>query len=200
MPNLPSAAAASIGLGAALAMGTFTFLFQTASVQTLVNTTYAGLVAPAVQRFEVAWLLATIDRLLDLSVTYSLILWIGFPVVVTLSVRQPAGVFKALGAGVLLPAGTWLLFAYKYLAVGGLSAVFPPFLLWRLSATLCFSWIIAGVLVLPFWLRGRRVSELTKAPTAVRFVCQQCGAEYGSNPTVCVRCGAEGTVRKVDQI
>lgn len=200
MPNLPSAAAASIGLGAALAMGMFTFLFQTASVQTLVYTTYASLVAPAVQQFEVAWLLATIDRLLDLSVTYSLLLWIGFPVIVALSVRQPAGVFKALAAGVLLPAGTWLLFAYKYVAVSGLSGVFPPFLLWRLLVTLCFAWVIAGVVVLPFWLRGRRVSESTKAPAAVHFVCQQCGAQYSSNPAVCVRCGAEGTVRKVNQI
>jgi hypothetical protein len=181
-------------------MGTFTFLFQGASVQTLVYTTYAGLVAPAVQRFEVAWLLATIDRLLDLSVNCSLLLWIGFPVIVALSVRQPAGVFKALATGVLLPAGTWLLFAYKYLAVDGLSAVFPPFLLWRLLVTLCFAWAIAGVLVLPFWLRSRKVSESTKAPTAVRYVCQQCGAEYTSNPAICVRCGAEGTVRKVDEI
>jgi hypothetical protein len=181
-------------------MGVFTFLFQTASVQALVYTTYAGLVAPAVERFEVAWLLATIDRLLDLSVTYSLLLWIGFPAIAALSVRQPAGVFKALAAGVLLPAGTWLLFAYKYLAVSGLSAVFLPFLLWRLVATLCFAWVIAGVLVLPFWLRGRKASESTKAPTAIRFVCQQCGAEYGSNPAVCVRCGAEGKVREVAQI
>lgn len=200
MPNLPSAAAACIGLGAALAMGTFTFLFQTASVQALVYTTYAGLLTPGVQRFEVAWLLATIDWLLDLSVTWSLLLWICFAVVVGLSVRQPAGVFKAVSAGVLLPAGTWLLFAYKYVAVSGLGAVFPPFLFWRLFMTLCFAWLITGLLVLPFWLKGRKASESTKAATAVRFVCQQCGAEYDSNPVVCVRCGAEGTVRRVDQV
>ncbi len=151
MPNLPSAAAVCIGLGAALAMGIATFLLQTASVQALVYTTYGGLVTPAVQRFEVAWLLATIDWLLDLWATWSLLLWVCFVFVVALSLRQPAPMIKAVSAGVLLPAGTWLLFAYKYAAVGGLGAVFPGFLLWRMLMTLCLVWFLGGLLVLPFY-------------------------------------------------
>jgi hypothetical protein len=180
-------------------MGALTYVSQTPSLQTLVYSTYAGLVTPEIQRFEVAWLLATIDRLLDLSTTCSLILWIGLIILVTLSVRHPTSVFKALGATVLLLSGTWLLFAYKYAAVSGLGVLLLPFSAWRLLLTLCFAWAIAGVLVLPFWLKAREISESIRAPNAVRFVCRECGAEYNSNPAVCSHCGAEGTIRRLDQ-
>jgi hypothetical protein len=196
MPNLPSFAAASIGCGAAVGMSALTYVFQAPWVLSLVYSTYAGLVVPELLLFEVAWLLATIDRLLDLSVSLSLVLWIALAILVTLSVRDPAGVFKVLGAAVLLLGGTWLLFAYKYAAVSGLGILLLPFLVWRLLLTLCLTWVTAGVLVLPFWLKARRVSEAIPTPTAVRFVCQGCGAEYSSNPSVCVRCGAEGAIRK----
>jgi len=198
MPHLSSAAATSLGFGGSLALGMLTYLFQNISIQNLVYSTYAGFVAPGVQLFEVAWLLATIDWLLDLSVGWSLILWTCFAVVVALGVRQPSGVLKAVSTGILLPAGIWLLFAYKYLALSGLGAALPSFLLWRLFTTLCFGCVVASVLTIPFLLRGRKLSKPAKASMAVRFVCQRCGAEYKSNPAVCVRCGAEGTVRRVD--
>jgi hypothetical protein len=198
MPNLPSAVAASVGVAAALAMGTFTFVFENVALKALVYNTYGGLVAPGVQLFEVAWLLATIDQLLDLSVMWSFLLWIVFPVVAALTVRKPAGVFKIVATGVLVPAGTWLLFAYKYIAVGGLAAAFLPFLMWRLFMTLCLVAVTAAVLVFPFWLRSHLAFKSVKTPRAIRFACQKCGAEYNSNPVVCVRCGAEGAIREVE--
>jgi hypothetical protein len=195
MPNLRSRVAVPLGLIIALIMSTTIFFFDNSIVQSLVQTTYAVFIDPN-QLFEIAWLLATIDTLLNLTNPLSLILWCTLIICGSLAIHSMNSALKMIGAAIIFPGGTWILFAYKYAYQIGLSIPFLfYFLIWRLIIPLGLSLSATGIISIPFWVLNRRRPIIVEKPAVIHFVCQKCGAEYRSNPIVCVHCGSEGEIK-----
>ncbi len=194
MPNLRSAKAAPIGLLVGSALALIIYFTQSNAIQPIVYFTYIGLIEGH-QLYELAWIMATIDFLLNFTLIFSLILWFGITIVISLIFRNMSATLSILTVAILLPAGTWLLFAIKYLYLPGFSlALLISFFLWQTLMPLGIILGFAALLSLPFILLHRKQLHQEKVPTAIRFACSMCGAEYWSKPVICVECGEEDTI------
>ncbi len=199
MPNLRSSRIAPIGLLIGVGLAVTIFLTQPYIIQTLVSTTYNPLVDP-LQLYELAWIMATVDLLLNFSFQYSLILWLSTTIIVALLLRNLNITISTLSAAILLPAGTWLLFTIKYLYLPGFSIGFLlSFIIWQTLVPLSITLGLAMLITLPFMLYRRQKPPITKAPTTIQSACTKCGAVYRSQPLICVQCGEEGTVIEKQQ-
>ena len=196
MPSLRNAIAIPLGLIITTGLAIVLFVFQHQIIQVLVNTTYLSLLQPH-QLFEVAWLLATIDYLLNLSTMVPLVIWIAIFAITALAFRHARSVFKMVVAALLFPAGTWILFTVKYAIIGGFDSFFLlSFIIWRLLLPLALGLALSGFVSLPFWLWSRKQNAVSEPPVALCFICQECGKKYRSNPQLCVECGSEGRIRR----
>lgn len=199
MTNIRSSAPIPLGIIVASVLALLVFFLDERALNTLVFSTYSGLVnssaSPAF--FEVAWLLATLDRLLDPASLLSLILWLCVIILGVLVFRQPTSSIKMAVTAPLLFGGVWLIFAYKYTSFAAFTlTIFLSFLLYRLLLTLGMIIFVTLLFCAPFWLTKRRHSETVSASDAVLFICKKCGATCRSNPLVCIECGAEGELLK----
>lgn len=193
----PSSAAVPLGIILASFLALLVFVMEGTLLSTIVFTTYHGLVDSSASAtfFEVAWLLATLDWLLNLSSLLSLVLWCSLVVLSILVFRQLSSSIKMITTALLLIGGAWLIFAYKYAALGGFDlSFFMSFLIWRLLVAVLLLVPLTGVLSLPFWFAKRRHSELDDSLVVIQFSCRKCGAEYRSIPLICTNCGAEGEI------
>ena len=194
MPNQRSSKIAPIGLLIGLGLAILIFLTQQSLVYTLVYTTYLPLINP-LQLYELAWIMGTIDLLLNLSFLPSLLLWLGTAIVVALVLRNLNIALSTLSAAILLPAGTWLLFIFKYSYLPGFSIGFLlTFLIWQTFIPLGITLGLAALFTLPFMFYRRQKPLATKIPTKILSTCSNCGAVYRSRPIICVQCGKEGTI------
>ena len=196
MPRLRSATTATIGLLTGIISSVLIFFTQFPALQSMVYTTYLGLIA-SFQLYELAWILATLDFLLNFSNPFVLLLWVITTFFLVLMIRKINAAITAVVIAVLLPGGIWLLFAIKYATVLGFSPVhLLSFFLWQLSLPLALVSLVAALTALPFWVlqRGSQTKdELTKP---LVFLCSNCGATYRSKPLICVECGKEGVIRE----
>ncbi len=199
MSNIRRSAPIPLGVVIASVLALLVFFLDERALNTLVFSTYSGLVDTSASSafFEVAWLLATLDRLLDLSSLLSLLLWSGVIILGALAFRQPTSSMKMTITAPLLFGGVWLLFAYKYALIAAFNIMFfLSFFLYRFLVTLGVVMFVTLLLCVPFSLAKRRRFEQMRVPDSVLFVCKNCGATSRSNPLVCIECGAEGELLK----
>lgn len=194
MPNLRSSRVAPLGLLIGIGLAILVYLTQPLIVQSIVYTTYHSLINP-LQLYELAWILATVELLLNLSFPLSLILWLTVAIVVALLFRDLNITISTLIAAILLPAGTWLLFIIKYLYLPGFSVdIILTFLLWRTFLPLGLTLSLAALITFPFTLYRRQQPVVKQVPTSIQSICSKCGAVYHSHPLICVQCGEEGRI------
>jgi len=199
MPNLRSRIAVPSGILIAIIISLIIYYLDLSAVNSLVYTTYANFINPN-QLFEIAWVLATIDNLLNLTNPLSLILWCTTIIGASLAIHNMNSALKLIGTSLIFPCATWLLFAFKYAAQTGMNPLtIGFFFVWRFMIPLGLSLSATGLISIPFWILNRRKPTIIEKPIAIRYVCQQCGAEYRSNPTVCVHCGSEGKIRNTKE-
>ena len=118
MPNLRSSKIAPLGLLIGFGFAVLIYFSQQLILYPLVYTTYLPLIDP-LQLYELAWIMATIDLLLNMSFQLSLFLWLSIAIIIALTLRNLNITLSTLTAAILLPAGTWLLFTFKYLYLPG---------------------------------------------------------------------------------
>jgi hypothetical protein len=196
MPGLRSATTTTIGLLTGIITSVLIFVTQFSILHSMVYTTYVGLIT-TFQLYELAWILATLDYLLNFSNPISLLLWVLTAIVLALAIRQVNAALTAIMIAVLLPGGIWLLFTVKYATLIGFAPLhLLSFFLWQLILPLVSVSIISGLTALPFWAiqRGSKTGEETQR--ILQFACSGCGALYRSKPVICVECGKEGLVRE----
>ncbi len=194
MPTLRGPALVSIGLLIGTSLSALIYFFHQPLIQPLVYTTYVGLIN-SFQLYELAWIMATIDRLLNITLLSSFFLWLAVTVIVALLVRKTHAILTILSAAILLPAGTWLLFAIKYAPIAGFPLTFLLlFLLWEVLFPIAFVLGVASLLSLPFYIMQRQHPAITEVPKILTCVCRNCGATYRSQPLICVQCGQRGTI------
>jgi hypothetical protein len=172
------------------------FYLTTGPIQSLVYTNYVRLVIPN-QEFAVAWLLATIDRLLSYSLPLSLPLWIILLLIASITLRKTSVILQLVGTTLIFLGGTWVLFAVKYFPTVGIDLNYLfNFILWRLFVPSFLTLFSAWCLTIPFWLWRRTQVIKNESPDSIRFECMSCGAVFQSNPTICVVCGAKQSTRE----
>ncbi len=199
MPNLRSRIAVPSGILIALTISLIIYYLDLPTVHSIVFTSYAGFIDPN-QLYEVAWLLATIDNLLNLANPLSLIIWCTIIIGTSLAIHNMNSSLKLIGTAIIFPGATWLLFTFKYAAQAGMSLLtIECFFLWRLIIPLVLGLSATGLISIPFWISSHRKPTVTETPIAIQFICQECGAQYRSNPTVCVQCGSEGRIRNTKE-
>jgi hypothetical protein len=195
MPTLRSSKFASLGLLLGIGLAIVVYFFQSYNVQMLVYSRYNFLINP-LQLYELAWIMATIDLLLNFSFQFSLLLWLSLAILVALCFRRLALTVSTLIVAMLLPAGTWLLFAIKYFY---LPPFFPLFLLsflfWQILVPLGITLGLSALVTLPFTFYRKQKPSIPKMPSTIQSICSNCGAVYRSQPLICVHCGSEGTMR-----
>ena len=199
MANIRSSAPIPLGIVIASVLALLVYILDERALNTLVFSAYSGLVdsSASTKFFEVAWLLATLDRLLDITSLLSLLLWLFVIIIGVLAFRRPTSSIKMTLTAPLLFGGIWLIFVYKYTSIAAFTlTIFLSFLLYRFLTTLGVTLFGTLLFCFPFWLAKRRHSELVRAPDPVLFICKKCGVTYRSNPLVCTECGAEGGVLK----
>ncbi|MFX1243648.1 MAG: hypothetical protein ACFE8F_01730 [Promethearchaeota archaeon] len=194
MPQLRSFTTTSIGLLAGITASVLVYLTHFKILYSMVYSTYFGLIN-SLQFYEVAWILATFDFLLNLMNPFSFFLWVLMAFLFALILRNMNATLTVLAIAVLLPAGTWLLFAVKYAVFLGFT---PPLLfalfLCRLLFPLALVTTLASLTTLPFWMIQRRQGASVETSRVVQFACSSCGAKYRSKPLICVECGREGVI------
>lgn len=196
MPNLKSSTLVPLGLLSGVFLSSVLYFSQPYLIQTIVYTTYIGLIN-GLQLYELAWILGTIDYLLSFSFMYPLGLWLGFTVIIALLVRKMNASLIIIGTAILLLGGTWLLFTIKYAPeVGFTPGEFFAFILWKILIPLGITLGLAALISLPFSLLQRHQPTTIEAPNILSFVCSNCSAEYRSQPLICVKCGKEGTIEE----
>ncbi len=194
MPTLRSSRIAPLGLIIGIGLSIIVYLTQPNIIQTIVYTTYNPLVDP-LQLYELAWVMATVDLLLNFSFQFSLILWLGVTIVLALLLRNLNITISTLATAMLLPAGTWLIFSIKYIFLPGFSLGFlVSFIVWQIIIPLGLTLGFATLITLPFMLYKRQNPPITKAPASIQFTCIKCDAVYRSQPLICVQCGEEGSI------
>ncbi|MHA2426978.1 MAG: hypothetical protein ACXADB_03000 [Candidatus Hermodarchaeia archaeon] len=194
MPNLRSSRIAPLGLFIGIGLALLVYLTQPSIIQSMVYTTYNPLISP-LQLYELAWILATVELLLNFSFPFSLIFWLIVAIVVALLIRDLNVTISTLIAAILLPAGTWLLFIIKYLYLPGFSINFVlTFLFWQTLLPLGITLGLAVLITLPFSLYRRQKPITKQAPTKIQSTCSKCGTTYHSQPLICVQCGEENTI------
>ncbi len=194
MSDIRSSAPIPLGVAIAFVLALVVYILDQGALNPLVYSTYFGLVdsGNSTKFFEVAWLLATFERLLDLSSILSLLLWLCAVILGIVAFRKPASSFKMTLTSPLLIGGVWLIFTFKYANIAAFPlTIFLFFLLYRLLTTLGV--IVLGTLLLciPLWLVNRRRSEPVAVTEGVLFACKGCGATFRSKPLVCIECGTE---------
>ena len=194
MSDIRRSAPIPLGIVLALVLSFFVFLVDYEVLNTIVYSRYSGLVDPNTSTtfFEVAWLLATLERMLDLTALVSLLLWGIVIISGVLVFRQPSNSVKMTCTAPLLCGGIWLIFAYKYANIVSFTLThFLLFFLYRFLVTLGL--VLFGTLLFcfPFWLVERRRVRPLSIPTGVLYTCEKCGATYRSIPIVCIECGEE---------
>lgn len=199
MPSLRSSRIAPLGLLISIGAAIITYLTQGHILQPLVYTTYLPLVDPLLL-YELAWVMATIDLLLNVFFQFSLILWLLITIIVALAIRKLNITLSTLTVTILLPAGTWFLFAIKYLFLPGFSiGLLLHFLIWQTLFPLSIMLGLATLITLPFSIHHRQQPTLTKAPAHTESTCSKCGATYRSQPLICIQCGEENTIIEKNQ-
>ncbi len=194
MPNLRSSKIVPLGLLIGVGFAVLIYFSQQLMLFPLVYTTYLPLI-DSLQLYELAWIMATIDLLLNMSFQLSLFLWLGIAIIIALTLRNLNITLSTLSAAILLPAGTWLLFAFKYLYLSGFSISFLlSFLIWQTLFPLGITLGLATLVTLPFIVYRRQKPPPSEAPTTVQSTCTNCGTVYQSQPLICVQCGKEGTI------
>jgi len=194
MPNLRSSKAVPLGFFIGIGLAILVYLTQPSIIQPMVYTTYSSFINP-LQLYELAWMLATIELLLNFSYPLSLICWLVVVITLSLLIRDFNGTITTLLTAILLPTGTWLLFIVKYLYLPGFSISFVlTFLLWQALLPLGVTLGLAVLIALPFSLYQRRKPLTKQAPTTIQLTCSKCRATYRSQPLICVHCGEEGTI------
>jgi len=195
MPNTKRSIIVPIGLLISVVLAIIVFFTQWPVLYSLVYTTYFGFTNP-LQLYELAWILATIDYLLNFSILYSLLLWAGITILIALIIRNLNATLTVLTVAMLLLDGTWLLFSIKYATVAGFSISFLfTFIFWQIMIPLAIILGLATIISLPFWLLQRQRPTATSAPTTLDFECTHCNAKYRSKPLICVHCGKEGSIK-----
>lgn len=194
MPNPKRSTIVPLGLLISVALAITVYFTQWQVLNSLVYTTYFGFTNP-LQLYELAWILATIDYLLNLSLLNSLLLWVAVTIVITLIIRNMSATLTTLTIAILLLGGTWLLFSIKYAFTAGFSISFLfAFFLWQILIPLAIILGLATIVTLPFWLLQRQRPTASLAPTTLEFQCSQCSAKYRSKPLICVHCGKKGSI------
>ena len=196
MPHLRSATTTTIGLLTGFVTSVIVFLTHFFALQSMVYSTYLGLIT-AFQFYELAWILATLEFLLNLSNPFTLLLWVITAFVLALIIRKVTTALSAVNIAVLFPGGIWLLFGIKYASVLGFSTVhLLSFLLWQLLLPLMLVSLVAGTTAFPFWVLTRGSMTQDELTKTVKFACSNCGVTYRSKPVICVECGKEGLIRE----
>ena len=194
MPNPKRSIIVPLGLLISVVLAVIIYFTQGPVLYSLVYTTYSGLINP-LQLYELAWILGTIDYLLNFSILYSLILWVGVTILIALIIRNLNATLTILTVAILLPGGTWLLFSIKYAFIAGFSIPFLiTFFSWQIILPLVIILGLATIVSFPFWLMQRQRPVASSAPTALDFECSHCRAKYRSKPLICVHCGNEGSI------
>ncbi|MFX1576610.1 MAG: hypothetical protein ACFFCF_05515 [Promethearchaeota archaeon] len=194
MPQVRNSRIASLGIPIGIGIAVILYITQPYLIQPIVYTTYITLIDP-LQLYELAWIMATIDLLLNFSFQFSFLLWIAVTIIIALFLRKLHITLSTLSAAILLPAGTWLLFTIKYLYLPGFSIGFLlSFLIWQTLLPLGITLGLATLITLPFIIYQRQKSSLITAPISVKSTCTKCGAVYRSKPQICIQCGEEGTL------
>ncbi|MDO8123965.1 MAG: hypothetical protein Q6364_06265 [Candidatus Hermodarchaeota archaeon] len=194
MPNPKRSIIVPLGLLISVVLAVIVYFTQWPVLYSLVYNTYAGFTNP-LQLYELAWILATIDYLLNFSILYSLLLWVGITILIALIIRNLNATLTVLTVAMLLLGGTWLLFSIKYAFVAGFSISFLfTFFFWQIVIPLAIILGLATIVSLPFWLLQRQRPAATSAPTTFDFECTHCNTKYRSKPLICVRCGKEGSI------
>ena len=196
MPNLRSSKAIPLGFSIGIGLAILVYLTQPSIIQLMVYTTYSSFINP-LQLYELAWMLASIELLLNFSHPLSMIYWLIVAFTLSLFIRDLNGTITTLLTALLLPAGTWLLFIIKYLYLPGFSIGFVlTFLLWQTLLPLGITLGLAILVTLPFSLYRRQKPLTSHAPITIQSTCSKCGATYRSQPLICVHCGEEDTITK----
>ncbi len=194
MPQIRSSKIAPIGLLIGLSLAITLYFTQTSTIQAQVYTIYFPFV-DLLQLFELAWIMATVDLLLNFTFPVSLLLWFSVATIIALLFRSLSVTLSTLSAALLLPAGTWLLFMIKYLYLPGFSIGFlASFFLWQILFPLGLVLGFAALITFPFTFYRRQKPPLHKVPSTIQSACTNCGAVYHSQPLICVYCGAEGAI------
>jgi hypothetical protein len=194
MPNIRSTRIAPFGLLIGIGLAGILYFTHTLTIQTQVYSIYLSFIDP-LQLYELAWIMATVDLLLNFAFPFSLVIWLSVAVITALLLRNLNVTISTLSAAVLLPAGTWLLFMIKYLYLPGFSIVFLiSFFFWQILIPLGLILGLAVLITLPFTLHKRQQLPSLKAPSTIQSTCNNCGAIYRSQPLICVQCGEEGTI------
>ncbi|MHA2315129.1 MAG: hypothetical protein ACXACF_07570 [Candidatus Hermodarchaeia archaeon] len=123
MPNPKRSTIILLGLLISVALAIIVYFTQWQVLYSLVYTTYFGFTNP-LQLYELAWILATIDYLLNFSILNSLLLWIAVTIIVALLIRNVNATLTTLTVAILLLSGIWLLFSIKYAFVVDFSISF----------------------------------------------------------------------------
>ncbi len=195
MPNPKKSMIIPLGLLISVVLAVIVYFTQRSDLDSLVYTTYSGLINP-LQLYELAWILGTIDYLLNFSILYSLTLWVGVTILVALILRNLNATLTILTVAILLLGGTWLLFSIKYAFIAGFSISFLfAFISWQIILPLVIILGLATTVSLPFWLMQRQRPVTSSAPIVLDFECTQCGAKFRSKPLICVHCGNEGSIK-----
>ncbi|MFX1341914.1 MAG: hypothetical protein ACFFAL_04380 [Promethearchaeota archaeon] len=194
MPNPKRSIIVPLGLLISIVLAVIVYSTQWAVLYSLVYTTYSGFTNP-LQLYELAWILATIDYLLNFSILNSLLLWVGVTVLIAFVIRNINATLTILTIAILLLGGIWLLFSIKYAFAAGFSISFLfAFFSWQILIPLLIILGLATIFSLPFWLLQRQRPVASTAPTALDFECTHCSAKYRSKPLICVHCGGEGSI------
>lgn len=194
MTNSKSSVVTPFGILLALVVAAFLFLLQGPVIQGTVYSTYINFIVPH-QLYSVAWVLATMDHLLNLTTPFPLLFWGILVFVTSLILRNVKIAIKMMLSTLILPLGTWLLFSIKYAVIIPLSFNFFLSFLWgRLFPSLVFVLVLTALVSLPFWIWARKQREPEVPRKSMAFGCSRCGAEYRSKPLVCIHCGAEYTI------
>ncbi len=194
MPSLRSSRIAPLGLLMGIGTAILIYLTQGHVLQNLVYSTYLPLIDP-LQLYELAWVMATIDLLLNVFFQFSLFLWLILTILIALTIRNLNITISTLSAAILLPAGTWLLFAIKYIYLPGFSlGLLVNFLIWQTFVPLGIVLGLATLITLPFTIQRHQQPTPLKAPTRIESICSKCGAMYRSVPLICVQCQGENTI------
>lgn len=194
MPNPKRSTIILLGLLISVALAIIVYFTQWQVLYSLVYTTYFGFTNP-LQLYELAWILATIDYLLNFSILNSLLLWIAFTIIVALLIRNVNATLTTLTVAILLLSGIWLLFSIKYAFVVDFSISFLfAFFAWQIMIPLGIILGLATIVTLPFWLLQRQRPTASIAPTTLDFQCSHCSAKYRSKPLICVHCGKKGVI------
>lgn len=195
MPNPKRSTIILLGLLISVALAIIVYFTQWQVLYSLVYTTYFGFTNP-LQLYELAWILATIDYLLNFSILNSLLLWIAVTIIVALLIRNVNATLTTLTVAILLLSGIWLLFSIKYAFVVDFSISFLfAFFAWQIMIPLGIILGLATIVTLPFWLLQRQRPTASIAPTTLDFQCSHCSAKYRSKPLICVHCGKKGVIK-----